>query len=175
MFFNSWSDVGRVLIVGVLSYVALIVLIRVSGKRTLSKMNAFDLIVTVAIGSALANMLLNRDVAYAEGIAAFLVLIGMQYTIAWLSVRSETVTQLVKSEPTLLVYQGRLLRDAMRQERVIEAEIFAALREQGLGDIEQVKAVILETQGELSVIPQSAEGRESLLEHVARVPPQSEG
>jgi uncharacterized membrane protein YcaP (DUF421 family) len=172
MFFNNWSDVVRVLIIGVLSYIALVVLIRVSGKRTLSKMNAFDLIVTVAIGSALANMLLNRDVAYVEGIAAFAVLVGMQYIIAWLSVRSQWVTQLVKSEPTLLVYQGRFLRAAMRQERIIEAEIFAALRDQGLADIEQVKAVVLETQGELSVIPQSAEGRESLLEHVSRVSPE---
>jgi uncharacterized membrane protein YcaP (DUF421 family) len=174
MFFNNWSDVVRVLIIGVLSYIALVVLIRVSGKRTLSKMNAFDLIVTVAIGSALANMLLNRDVAYVEGIAAFAVLVGMQYIIAWLSVRSQWVTQLVKSEPTLLVYQGRFLREAMRQERIIEAEIFAALRNQGLADIDQVKAVVLETQGELSVIPQSAKGRESLLEHVSRVSPEQE-
>lgn len=172
MFFNNWTDLGRVLLMGVLGYVALVLLIRISGKRMLSKMNAFDLVVTVAIGSALANVLLNQDVAYLEGVAAFAVLIGMQFFIAWLSSRSRWVTQLVKSEPTLLVYQGRMLPAAMRKERIIEAEIFAALREQGLADIEQVKAVVLETQGELSVIPRSAEGRESLLEHVARVSPE---
>jgi uncharacterized membrane protein YcaP (DUF421 family) len=171
MFFDTWADLGRVLLTGVLGYIGLVLLLRVSGKRTLSKMNAFDFIVTVAIGSALANMILNSSVAYLEGILAFAVLIGLQFVIAWLSVRSEVVTRLVKSEPTLLVYQGRFLRDAMRRERVIEAEIYAALRDQGMASIEQVEAVVLETQGELSVISASAEGRDRQLEHVSRVQP----
>lgn len=88
--------------------------------------NAFDLIVTVALGSTLATILLSSDVVLAEGLTALAVLILMQYAIAWLSVRSQTVSRLVKSEPVLLVYQGRLLFDALRRERVVDAEIWGS-------------------------------------------------
>ncbi len=102
MFFNGWPNLERVLIVGALAYVGLIVLLRFSGKRTLAKMNAFDFVVTVALGSTLATVLLSKDVALAEGLAACATLIALQFIIAWLSVRSQTVSGFVKSEPSLL-------------------------------------------------------------------------
>ena len=71
MFFESWSALLRLAIVGVSAYVALVLLLRVFGKRTLAKLNAFDLVVTVALGSTLAAVLLNRSVALAEGVLAF--------------------------------------------------------------------------------------------------------
>ena len=76
MFFTHWFDLARVLIVGVSAYAALVFLLRISGKRTLSKMNAFDLVVTVALGSTLATILLSKDVALAEGLLA-LALLGV--------------------------------------------------------------------------------------------------
>lgn len=66
MFFDTWAGLGRTLMVGVLAYAALVSLLRISGKRTLSKMNTFDLVVTVALGSTLATVLLSKDVALAE-------------------------------------------------------------------------------------------------------------
>lgn len=84
----------------------MVLLLRVSGKRTLTKMNAFDLVVTVALGSTLATVLLTKSVALAEGLTAFVLLIFLQFVLTWLSVRSRAVGRLVKSEPTLLVYQG---------------------------------------------------------------------
>ena len=78
MFFNDASSLLRVVIVGTLAYSSLVLLLRVSGKRTLSKMNAFDLVVTVAIGSTLATVLLSKDVALADGVVAFTLLIGLQ-------------------------------------------------------------------------------------------------
>ena len=75
------------LIVGTLAYAALILLLRASGNRTLSKMNAFDFVVTVALGSTLATMLLSADVALAEGVVALALLIGLQFVITWLSAR----------------------------------------------------------------------------------------
>ena len=70
MLFESWAGLGRVLIVGTLAYAALVLLLRISGKRTLTKLNAFDLIVTVALGSTLATVLLSSSVALAEGVVA---------------------------------------------------------------------------------------------------------
>jgi len=126
--------------------------LRVSGKRTLAKLNAFDLIVTVALGSTLATVLLSKSVALVEGLAAFVLLVGLQYLVAWLSVRSSRFSDLVKSEPTLLLHRGRFLEGAMRAQRVTRAEMLAALRGSGASDPGQVAAVVLETDGSLSVV-----------------------
>lgn len=171
-FFNGWAGLWRTLVVGVLAYAALVLLLRISGKRTLSKMNAFDLIVTVALGSTLATVLLSKDVALAEGVLAFLVLAGLQYALTWLSVRSEKFHGLIKSEPALLLYRGRFLRSSLRRERVAEVEVRAAVRAQGVADIEGVEAVVLETDGTFSVIRKDEEARTGSLANVSGYPPE---
>jgi uncharacterized membrane protein YcaP (DUF421 family) len=152
MFFNDAFSLLRVVIVGALAYLSLVLLLRVSGKRTLSKMNAFDLVVTVAIGSTLATVLLSKDVALSEGVVAFGLLIGLQWIMTWLSVRSRRVEHLIKAEPSLLYFEGRFLNQALRRERVTEAEVRAAVRSQGLSEMESVAAVVLETDGSLTVL-----------------------
>lgn len=166
MFFDSWSALLRIAVVGVLAYTALVFLLRVSGKRTLSKMNAFDLIVTVALGSTLATVLLSQSVALANGVLAFALLIGLQLAVTWLSVRSPRAHSFVKAEPTLLLYQGRFLRRAMKIERVTEAEVLAALRAQGVADFEEVEAVVLETDSSFSIVRASASASDSTLANV---------
>ncbi|MDP9355266.1 MAG: DUF421 domain-containing protein [Chloroflexota bacterium] len=157
MFFDGWFGLGRVIVVGVVAYAALVLILRFSGKRTLSKMNAFDFVVTVALGSTLATILLSKDVALAEGVLALALLIGLQFAITWLSVRSPAVNRLVKAEAALLLHHGELLPGAMRRARVVEAEIRAAVREQGIASLEEVETVVLETDGSFSVIKR-AEG-----------------
>jgi uncharacterized membrane protein YcaP (DUF421 family) len=152
MFFDSWAGLGRVLVVGTLAYVALVVVLRISGKRTLTKLNAFDLVVTVALGSTLATVLLSKSVALAEGVLAMALLVFLQFAITWLSVRSSRFQQVVKSEPTLIMHQGRFLDGAMRTQRITREEIMAALRSNGLADAADVAAVVLETDGTIAVI-----------------------
>lgn len=158
MFFDSWAGLGRIAIVGVLAYIALIVALRASGNRTLSKMNAFDLVVTVALGSTLATILLSSEVALAEGVLAFGLLIGLQFLVTWASVRSPRFSHAVKSEPRLLLHRGQMLPAQMRQARVVEAEVRAAVREQGIAALRDVEAVVLETDGSFSVIMRSGDG-----------------
>lgn len=158
MFFDSWFGLLRVLVVGTLAYGGLVLMLRVSGKRTLSKMNAFDLVVTVALGSTLATVLLTSDVALLEGLVAFALLIGLQFAITWLSGRSERVQGLVKAQPRLLVHRGRLLRPALRAERVTAEEVSAALRAEGIGAVEEVDALVLETDGTFSVLKNAGSG-----------------
>lgn len=98
------------------------------------------------------------DVALVEGLLAFTLLIGLQFVIAWLSVRSSWVQSLVKSEPTLLLYQGQFLRAKMCRERVSQEEIEAAVRQEGISDPADIAAVVLETDGAFSVIQQSEQG-----------------
>lgn len=95
VFFGGWGGLGRTLVVGALAYGALVFMLRISGKRTLSKMNAFDLVVTVALGSTLATVLLNRSVPLAEGVVALGLLIALQFGITWASVRRERFQALV--------------------------------------------------------------------------------
>lgn len=151
-FFDSWAGLARVAVVGTLAYAGLVIVLRVSGKRTLSKMNAFDFVVTVALGSTLATIILSKDVALAEGILALGVLVGLQFIVTWLSVRSRTISQLVKSDPTMLYYRGEYLQTQMRRMRVVEAEVIAAVRLQGIGSMAEVDAVILETDGTIAVV-----------------------
>lgn len=152
MFFHSWTSLVQTVITGVLAYAALIVLLRTSGKRTLAKMNAFDLVVTVALGSTLSTILVSRDVALADGIAALAVLIGLQFVVAWASVRTDRLEAAVKSAPSLLLYRGRFCEREMERQRVSAEELEAAIRSAGLGDVRKVGAVVLETDGTFSVI-----------------------
>ena len=177
IFFGGWMGLGRILIIGVLAYAALVLLLRISGKRTLSKMNAFDFVVTVALGSTLATVLLSKDVPLAEGALAFLVLIGLQFILAWLSSRSgkfsERFRRMIKSEPALLLYRGRFLENAMRRERLAEEEVHAAVRSQGIADVYEVEAVVLETDGSFSVVRRSPEAGAGSLGKVSGYPPVS--
>jgi uncharacterized membrane protein YcaP (DUF421 family) len=152
-FIGDPAALGRTLVVGLLAYVALVAMLRVSSKRTLSQLNAFDLIVTVALGSTLATILLSNDTSLAQGLVAFAVLAVSQLAITWGSRRSRQLARAVKSEPTALVYRGHILREQMARERVLEAELLAVLRAKGVGDPSAVDLVVLETSGEFSVVP----------------------
>lgn len=171
MLFNDWYPLLRILIVGPLAYAGLVLLLRVSGKRTLSKMNAFDLIVTVAFGSTLATTMLSKEVALTEGLLAFAILIFLQFVITWSSVHVGWVRRVVKAEPRLLAFEGEMLQDAMRDERVTPVEVDAAVRSAGLPGVESVYAVVMETEGTITVIPQHEDkGRYQSLRHVRGAP-----
>ena len=167
MFFDSWMALGRTALVGAIAYMALVLMLRVSGKRTLSKMNAFDFVVTVALGSTLATVLLSSSVSLVRGVLAFAVLIFLQFFITWLSVRSPGFRRLVKAEPTLLLHKGEFLRGAMRRERVTEEEVRAALRAQGVAAVEEVEAVVLETESSFSVVMKPSGESDSALADVS--------
>jgi uncharacterized membrane protein YcaP (DUF421 family) len=161
MFFESWDNLYRVLIVGVLAYAGLIVLLRLSGNRTLTKMNSFDLVVTVAFGSTLSSLLLSKDVTLALGLAALALLVVLQLFITWCSVRSRFINDIVKTMPTLLLRDGELRHAAMKRVRITDDEVRAAVRRHGYGSFDMIDAVFLETDGSLSVIAASDAGDRS--------------
>lgn len=170
MIFDSWSGLGRVLLVAPLAYIALVALLRTSGKRTLTKLNAFDLVVTVALGSTLATVLLSKSVALAEGVLAMALLVAFQFAITWLAVRVPWINGLIKSEPTLLLHNGKFLDQALRTQRVTKDEVLSALRASGVSDASDVNAVVLETDGSLSVLKgQDGKVADDTLANVTRV------
>ena len=154
-FFDGWAPLLRTLLVGTLAYGGLVLFLRLSGNRTLSKMNAFDLIVTVALGSTLATILLSNEVVLAQGLAALALLIVLQYLVTWSSVRVPWVRRVTTGEPRLLLSDGHYLDGALRRARVTRAEVRAAVRASGRADLNDVAAVIMETDGSFSVVGRS--------------------
>ncbi len=151
LFFHSWNEVARTAVAGALAYVTLVIFLRISGKRTLSKLNAFDLVVTVALGSILGSILLNRSIALAEGAAAMAVLILLQFIVSALSVRSKAFAKFVRASPSTLVDNGSWRQDVMRSERITQGEVLSAIRENGGRGVEDARWVVLEGDGTLSV------------------------
>ena len=151
MLFQDWHGIVRTIFVGVLAYGALVAILRISGKRTLAKLNAFDLVVTVALGSTLSAILLQESVALLEGVVALGLLIAMQFLVAFMSVRSKGFAKAVRSEPTLLARKGEFCDDALRSERVTREEAVSAIRSKGGRGVEDADFVILESDGTMSV------------------------
>jgi uncharacterized membrane protein YcaP (DUF421 family) len=162
--FSDWASLGRTVLVGLLAYVFLVLFLRLSGKRTLSKLNAFDLVVTVALGSTLATVLLSKEVALAEGAVAFALLISMQFVVTWSSTRAGSVRRFVTGEPTLVFYEGSFLDANLRRARLTVEEVRASMRAAGVGGTGEVAAVVLETDGTLSVVRRGADAGGSTLE-----------
>ena len=172
MIVGDWSAVVHTLVVGPIAYVTVVAFLRVSGKRTLAKMNAFDLVVTVALGSTLATIFLSTDVSALRGAVALALLVVLQFLVAGLASRSNRFQDLVKSTPRLILAHGRIDEEAIAAERVAREEVLAAVRASGHARLEDVAFVVLETDGTFSVIAGSG-GRPTALANVrgAGAPP----
>jgi uncharacterized membrane protein YcaP (DUF421 family) len=154
MFFFNFDGIQRIVMIALFSYASLVIFLRVSGKRTLSKLNAFDLVITMAMGTTLATTILNSKVTWVKGTTTFLVLIALQYLVAKLTVSLPWFEKIIKSEPQILFKEGEFKVEAMKKERVPKSAIFQAMRSQGLESMKQVKEVFLESDGSISVIKQ---------------------
>ncbi|WP_159616405.1 DUF421 domain-containing protein [Arthrobacter zhaoguopingii] len=167
MWFDSWAQILRVLLIGSVSYAALVLVLRASGKRTLGQLNAFDFIVTVAFGSTLATILLSSDVAFLEGVTALALLAALQLVVAWVSAHWPRARSFVTAQPVALVIDGKLQHSQLRRNRLTESEVLQAVRGSGFGDLSSIAAVVLETNGTISVIAQAKAGSGSALDGVA--------
>lgn len=161
MWFADPENIIRVLGPGLVAYVALIVFLRVGGKRSLAKLNAFDFIVTIAIGSILANMLTGTSLSLAQTALAMGLLIALQTVVSWLSVRSDTFQGLIRACPRILLKDGVIDEQALKEERVTRGDLMQVLRDGGFGRLDEVAAVVLEADGTLNTIGKR-EGRGEL-------------
>lgn len=152
LFFDGWDPLLRTILIAAFAYPGMLLMVRLSGHRTLAQLNAFDLIVTVALGSTLASVITTRDVALAQGLLAFAVLILMQFGLSRLATRHRKFEGLVNGEPVLLALRGELLDGALHRTRITGEEVKAAARSEGLAGLGEVEAVVLETNGKLSVV-----------------------
>ncbi|MGB6229401.1 MAG: hypothetical protein WBF53_04660, partial [Litorimonas sp.] len=144
-FFDGWQSVYAAIVTALFMYPILIVAIRLNGKRSVSKMNNFDWIVTVAIGSLIASAIGFDSVTVLDATLAIAVLLLMQRGLTGWMARNSRVEDVVVAAPTPLLLDGAMRPDAMARERVSEAEVLAAIRQAGLSGPSDCYAVVMES------------------------------
>jgi uncharacterized membrane protein YcaP (DUF421 family) len=162
--FESWPHVLHAMVMGVLVYVGMVLAVRSFGHRSLSKMSAFDFVVTVSIGSAMGSAVTSRDVTVLEAMAAVVTLLLMQFIMAEVCGRWRKLEIHIKGRPVLIVYNGKCVEQAMRRESVSQQDVLTAARGEGAASLAEVHAMVLETDGSFSVIQHPPERPQSTLE-----------
>jgi len=154
VFFRDWQSLGIVALTAIIAFITLFLFVRISGKRTLAKLNAFDFVVSIALGSTLSDMML-ATVPVVEGAVVLFLIILLQYTFAWLARSSATMEKIINTEPHVVFYDNHFLEKTMLREGITQEEIYAAIRSSGTDQIDDVKAVIMELNGTMTVVKKS--------------------
>lgn len=165
-FFDSWTMIARVILFGFLAYGTLVFLLRITGTRTVSQLNSFDLVITMTFGTLLASTLTTKSMSLTTGLTAFATIVALQFIYTFLAIRLPFFNKLIKATPTILYFQGEYAEKTMKKKRIHRVEILQSVRSQGLGSLEEVEAVILETNANISVIKKSNKGNLHALENV---------
>ncbi len=143
----------RGLVLTSLAMVWVVVLVRVNGLRSFSKMTNFDFVMTLAMGSLLASSSQSTNwTAFAQTLSAMAALFLVQYLSARLRQASNTFETIVQNSPVVLMRDGVIIHEALINTRVAKDDLIAKLREANVLDLSQVRAVILETTGDVSVL-----------------------
>lgn len=161
---NSWEQLGLVVVSSALMLVGIIAVVRVIGLRSFSKMSSFDFAVTVATGSLLASVALSQS-ALVDGVVAVATLLGVQALIA-VGRQRIGLTRVVDNKPLLLMAGPEVLHENLRQARITTGDLRAKLRENGVLHTDQVRYVVLETTGNVSVLHGDGPIDRSLLDDV---------
>ncbi len=172
IWYDGVGDLGRVALATPVLYLAVILAIRLTGKRSTSQMNNFDWIVTVALGSIIGSGIILKSITVSEALLATAMLLATQWLLTSGILRFDWMAHLVKAEPRLLVHRGRYVHSAMKAERVTETEVMSAIRARGLTDVKDAQWVILETDATFSVIADDGRDFSNVgLEQVSGFPP----
>ncbi len=144
-----WSLLAR----GAIVYVALMVLLRLSGKRTVGEFTPFDLVVVVLLGEAAQGSLTGGDESLLGGLIVAATLIGLNYAVGFGTARSATFDKLVEGEAVLLVRNGQVHHRALKRNNIPETDLEEAVRRAGHATMDKVELAMLESSGEITVVP----------------------
>jgi uncharacterized membrane protein YcaP (DUF421 family) len=150
---SGWEIAARTAVV----YVALLVGIRLAGKRELGQMTPFDLVVVLLVANAVQNAMVGSDVSVTGGLIAVGVLVGANFILAQARERVPVLRRAVEGTPTLLIENGSFIPAHLRREGLGEDEVMMALREHGFARAEEVQSAVLEIDGSISVVPRTTE------------------
>ena len=145
--------VVRAFLLTVMGMVWVVILVRINGLRSFSKMTNFDFVMTIATGSLLAGAAQATTwSAFAQTMIAMAALFIVQFTSARLRKKSDTLEDVMQNHPILLMRDGKIIHSALKESRVAESDLIAKLREANALKMDDVRAVILETTGDISVL-----------------------
>lgn len=151
---TSWETVIKIIGSGVGIYIAVIALTRISGKRSFSKMSSFDFAMTVAVGSIIASTLISSSVNLIEGAIGLTTVYILQMLVAWAR-KKTSIEKWVDNTPLLLMNGSTILAANLDKAQVTESDLRSKLREANVTKLSQVKAVVFETTGDISVLHKS--------------------
>jgi uncharacterized membrane protein YcaP (DUF421 family) len=144
---------------GVVVYFVLMLVFRVSGRRTLAQITTFDFVVLLILSETVQEALIGGDRSMMHALLLVLTLLGMDIAFTRLESRSKKAQKWLDDPPLLLVDRGRVLEERLRANRVNRDEILSAARQwQGIERMEQIKYAILESSGEITIIPNKSDG-----------------
>ncbi|RAZ68406.1 DUF421 domain-containing protein [Planococcus maitriensis] len=164
--FDGWKSVLRIAIMSLLAYPFLILLLRSSGKRSLTNVNIFDFIITVTYGATLGSIITSDKVSFADGAVVLFMLTLLQYIVSKLSVNSKGFTQMIKASPSFIYRNGEFDEKSIQKHRIRKDDLRGKVRQQGLSSFEQVEAIVLEGDGSLSIIKKQEGLSKDALENV---------
>lgn len=148
-----WEFVLRAVAV----YVVVLVLVRLSGKRTVGQFTPFDLLVVVLLGTAVQNSLIGEDTSLLGGLILAATLLALNWSVGKLSARSRRFDRVVEGKPVILVRHGELFRDELARQSVSEHDFAIARRSAGYATLAEIELAVLETSGEISFIGRKGE------------------
>jgi len=137
-------------------YVAVLVGLRLAGKREMGQMTVSDLVVLLLLANAVQNAMVGPDTSLLGGVVAAVALLASNAAVARLRLRWPRLRRLIEGSPTLLVLRGKVISDHLRREGLDQEALEAALREHGVADLDDVEMAILEIDGSISVVPAGA-------------------
>ena len=138
----------------VVVYLVMLILFRISGKRTLSDVSTFDLVLTLIISEALQQAMIDNDNSMTNAFLLVVVFIGSDILISLAKQKSSLIAKLVEGTPVILIEQDTTHRKYMERERVDESEIMqAARKDHGVQRMDQIAYAVVEASGEISVVP----------------------
>ena len=155
LFFDDFGKLGRIVISAILVYVLIVLTTKIFGKRSVSQLNNFDWIVTVMIGSIGASTIILKGVPFVEGAASIITLYLLQLAVTKTAARSQRFREFILTEPRIVFFQGQFLDKAMHEERLYRQELVCAVRAQGFNSLDDIEAIVFESDAKLTVIPKA--------------------
>lgn len=135
-------------------YLALLIIFRIAGRRTLSEITTFDFVLLLVIGEATQQALLGDDFSVTNAIVVIISLVAMDIILSLIKRRSPRVAKVMDGNPIIIVQDGEVLKRRAEKARLDESDILEAARNShGLTSLDQIKFAILEKNGRISIIP----------------------
>jgi uncharacterized membrane protein YcaP (DUF421 family) len=139
-------------------YAVLMVIFRLSGKRSMAEVTPFDFVLLLIFSEALQNALVDDDSSLTVGLTVVATLLTVNLIMSLIKQRSVRIENILEGVPIVIFDEGKPLHDRMNRERIDEGDILAAARMQhGIDSLDQVRTAIIERSGGISIIPKQSE------------------